>query len=285
VSLLALTTAYAALADGGLLQGPVFLLGEAHPRPRRVYSPEAAFLVGDILSDNEARGPGFGHDGVLNTPYPSSVKTGTSSNFKDNWCVGYTDRHVVGVWAGNFSAQPMTEVSGVTGAGQLWRKAMDILANRSQPKRPKPPRGLKALPVCPVSGLPAGPDCPSSVKEWFLTAFPIPPQCRHREMGEPRVVGQPPGFHLISPRPGEIYAYDPGLPPEQQRLRALAHGEPGVDELVWILNGRELGRTRIEGGGRASLFLPLERGPNRLEVLGLRAGLEPLRAGAAYSVK
>ncbi|MDR2340063.1 MAG: penicillin-binding protein 1C [Deltaproteobacteria bacterium] len=287
VSLLSLATAYAMLGDGGILAQPVYFPGQsADTLPKRALSQEAAFLVSDILADDLARGMGFGYDGILNTPYPSSVKTGTSSNFRDNWCIGYTDRYVVGVWAGNFAAQPMTKISGITGAGQLWRKAMDLLAERAEPKAPIAPSGIRSIPVCPVSGLPAGPDCPTSVREWFLAKFPIPAECDHLHLSEMRVLGASLEFGLISPLPREIYAYDPGLPPEQQRLRALAQSVPEVTELVWILNGRELARTKTQGYGRSSFFLPLEKGGNRLELIGIRGGEEaPLKASASYSVK
>jgi penicillin-binding protein 1C len=334
VSLHSLAAAYGALARGGVLSQPVFILPEvgaaggagakaaagkagdgakaaaggeggqagngagagtgsgkraasgAGAAPaRRVLSEEAAFLITDILGDPRARARGFGRSGVLDTPYPSAVKTGTSSNFRDNWCIGYTDKYVVGVWAGNFDARPMTRISGVTGAGQLWRRAMDILAERSPPQRPEPPPGVISVPICPVSGLPAGPDCPGAAWEWFLAKFPLPPQCEHSDMRSFPVLGEERAFRLISPMAREIYAWDPGLPPERQQLRALAQSVPEVSEIVWYLNGEELARARTEGYSRASLALPLERGAHLLEVVGLRDNGEPLRDQARYSVR
>ncbi|MDR2404875.1 MAG: penicillin-binding protein 1C [Deltaproteobacteria bacterium] len=291
VNLLSLTTAYAMLADGGVLAPPIYFLKPLSPKSdfpfkkKNVLSPTAAFVVSDILADDQARKLGFGYNGILNTPYPSSVKTGTSSNFRDNWCVGYTDKYVVGVWAGNFAAQPMTRISGVTGAGQLWREAMDILTKDSPPKPLKVPKGVKAVAICPISGLPAGPDCPNTLMEYFLEKIPLPPSCDHHKMQDLLVLGEQPGFRLLTPITREIYAYDPGLPPEQQRLRALTQSVPEVTELVWILNGHELERTKTQGYSRRSIFLPLEKGANQLQVLGLREFGEPLRTEARYSVK
>jgi penicillin-binding protein 1C len=292
VNLLSLTTAYTTLADSGILAPPKYFLGsdllsqkpQSFPR-NRFLSPEAAFLVSDILSDDRARQLGFGFNGVLNTPYPSSVKTGTSSNFRDNWCIGYTDKYVVGVWAGNFAAQPMTKISGVTGAGTLWRKSMDILAGRTPPKKITPPSGIKSIPVCPISGLPSGPFCPNTLNEYFLSKIPLPPQCDHNSMSEVPVLGVRRDFRILAPLPREIYAYDPGLPPEQQRLRALVQSVPGVSEVVWVLNGEELARTSTQGYNRASFFLPLVKGRNQLELMGLREDGEPLRAETSFTVK
>ena len=45
------------------------------------------------------------------------MKTGTSKEMRDNWCVGFSRRYTVGVWVGNFSGEPMRNVSGITGRG------------------------------------------------------------------------------------------------------------------------------------------------------------------------
>jgi penicillin-binding protein 1C len=119
VSLIDLLSAYAALFDQGIWKpSEIFMpppapgtAGASPSRPptaaRRVFSPEAAFLVRNVLSDDRARALGFGEGGILATPYPSAVKTGTSTNFKDNFCLGFTARYAVGVWAGNFQARPI----------------------------------------------------------------------------------------------------------------------------------------------------------------------------------
>ena len=71
---------------------------------RRVFPANAAFIVADMLSDRAARVPTFGLDNHLNTPFWSAVKTGTSKDMRDNWCVGFSDRYTVAVWVGNFEA-------------------------------------------------------------------------------------------------------------------------------------------------------------------------------------
>jgi len=282
-----LTLAYAALADGGLFRPEVILKEEVRPAPAEaVLSPEAAFLVTDILSDPLARLTGFGEGRTLAPPYPAAVKTGTSRSFRDNWCLGYTTGFVVGVWAGDFRGRPMNGVSGVTGAGTIWRRVSDLLAEKIRPGEFSAPPGLVVREACPVSGLLAGPDCPNRKKEFFLAKFPPPETCPHLEPGEEaRVMGRPPGFGLVRPLNGEVYALDPGLNALAQNLKAQAHSDGEADELVWILNGRELKRQAAAGRGLFHCLVPLERGRARLEVRGLKAGEVVKTSAAVFTVR
>ncbi len=102
VRLLELTAAYGALANGGYRVDPVYILEvrdkDGHvlyewQQPQYetpVIDPRVAFLITDILSDNEARIPSFGPGSPLNIGRPAAAKTGTTTNFRDNWTMGYT---------------------------------------------------------------------------------------------------------------------------------------------------------------------------------------------------
>ncbi|MBF0530963.1 MAG: transglycosylase domain-containing protein, partial [Deltaproteobacteria bacterium] len=160
VSLLELTNAYATLASGGVSRPPVMLFGQTVGDEHRAFSAPAAYLVTDILGDDAARATGFGRDSLLALPFPAAAKTGTSKNFRDNWTVGYTSSVVVGVWAGNFDARPMGRVSGITGAGPLWRQVMRLCAAYYPPEPFNRPEGLAELAVCPETGLRATEACP-----------------------------------------------------------------------------------------------------------------------------
>jgi len=95
-----------------------------------VITPEIAYLLTDVLSDNNARTPAFGANSLLKIPgYTVAVKTGTSDNKRDNWTFGYTPEYVVGVWVGNNNNSPMDPrlTSGVTGAAPIWNKIMTYL--------------------------------------------------------------------------------------------------------------------------------------------------------------
>src|SRR5208282_3908957 len=131
VTLWDLVGAYRTLANGGIATPLSLAVGNALPSaPRRIYSREAAFIVSDILADRAGRSETFGLENSLATRYWSAVKTGTSKDMRDNWCIGYTDKFTVGVWVGNSSGAPMRDVTGITGAAPTWLSVMNYLHDR-----------------------------------------------------------------------------------------------------------------------------------------------------------
>lgn len=176
--LVELTGAYAALANGGErrpssavlrvedARGRVVWRPRAAP-PMRVFSPDAAWLVTDILADNAARTPAFGPNSPLRVNRPAAAKTGTTSDFRDNLTVGYTPDLVVGVWVGNADNRSMKQVSGISGAAPIWHDVIeDALTGR--PPRPfaRPP-GLVQVEVCLPSGMKPTDTCARRRLEWF----------------------------------------------------------------------------------------------------------------------
>jgi penicillin-binding protein 1C len=191
VTLFELVRAYAVLARGGLdrplrvasrIEGP----GTDGPRAARSFDPAPARrvmpraladLVADVLADHGARAGSFGEDSVLDFAYDVAAKTGTSKGYRDNWAVGFTRAVTVGAWVGNFDGRPMTNVSGITGAGPLFHALMDA-AMQGRPREAlaltaaheaAPAEGLAHVEVCALSGERAGPDCPHRVLEWRRT--------------------------------------------------------------------------------------------------------------------
>jgi penicillin-binding protein 1C len=125
VRLLELTNAYATLARGGRHLPPVLFPSKNHSPVLQVpFSATSFYLLADILSDPSARAPSFPPGGPLDLPFRCAVKTGTSSDFRDNWCIGYTPEFTIGVWAGNFENQPMKGISGIAGAAPVFHRAM-----------------------------------------------------------------------------------------------------------------------------------------------------------------
>ncbi len=132
VKLLELTQAYATLARSGVAIPPIlFRNDKPKPAPETLFSATDAYQIADILSDTTARAPSFPPGGPLDLPFRCAVKTGTSSDFRDNWCLGFTPEFTVGVWAGNFENQPMKGISGIAGAGPIFHRAM-LRLHRSQ---------------------------------------------------------------------------------------------------------------------------------------------------------
>jgi penicillin-binding protein 1C len=176
--LLELTGAFAALANGGE-RPPVTavlrvedatgrVLWRPEPgRPVRVFSPQAAWLVTDILSDNEARAPSFGPNSPLRANRPAAAKTGTTSDFRDNWTVGYTPDLVVGVWVGNADNRSMRDVSGITGAAPIWHDIVEDALTGRPPRRFVRPVGLVQAEVCLPSGMKPAQYCARRRMEWF----------------------------------------------------------------------------------------------------------------------
>ena len=278
VSLLELATAYATLASGGLYRPPVYVMGQSKSKVsdgQPVFSPQAAYLVTDILSDDAARATGFGRDSVLSLPFPCAAKTGTSKNFRDNWTVGYTSSVVVAVWAGNFDSRPMGHVSGISGAGPLWRKVMRLVEAYYPAEEFKRPRGITEVQVCPESGLRATSYCPNRKTEIFIKGHEPEGYClRHQPwQAEPEPAkGRPAGLAILSPRTGEIYLYDPGIETGFQNLSLKAQSTPDLDWLVWYINGKEVCRQPAQQKEEPEIFTPLKRGVLKIRLEGLADG-------------
>jgi len=124
-----------------------------------VLSPESAYLISDILSDNEARTPAFGPNSDLQLSFQAAVKTGTTNDYRDNWTVGYTPDLVAGVWVGNADFTPMERTTGLTGAAPIWKVFMETaLAGRATPFAR--PTTIVERAVCSVSGAEPSEFCP-----------------------------------------------------------------------------------------------------------------------------
>lgn len=163
VTLLQLAHAYSTLARGGELSPLHTHLPHAQPEPQRVLDARHCYQIAHILSDAAARTPTFGEAPHLNFPFPCAVKTGTSSNYRDNWCVGFTAEYTVGVWVGNFDNSPMRNISGVSGAGPIFHRVMSLLyENEQQAGFPTRPEGLQEVQIDSRSGTPATPSTPKA---------------------------------------------------------------------------------------------------------------------------
>lgn len=148
VRLLELTNAYATLARYGRQLPPVLFPTDNPPTESRLpFSATSFFLIADILSDSTARAPAFPVGGPLDLPFRCAVKTGTSSDFRDNWCIGFTPEFTIGVWAGNFESQPMKGISGVTGAAPIFHRAMVRIHRDTPPTWPAPPSDLTKVTI------------------------------------------------------------------------------------------------------------------------------------------
>lgn len=195
---------------------------------RRVYGGRAAAAVAAILADREARSLTFGLESPLATPFWSAVKTGTSSDMRDNWAVGFSRRHTVGVWVGNASGAPMRNVSGVTGAAPVWAEVMTWLQSARS--------GTDEHPAPRADTVDAAAD--------DVAAAAAPAALAPR---------------IVAPVSGTRLAVDPDAPPARRRVAFLAEGaRPGWR---WRLDGADL------GAAATTVLWPPVRGAHRLELV------------------
>ncbi len=180
VRLMELAAAYAAFPNNGVPVQPSLILEVQDKNGATLYQweppltaepvidPRVTYLITDILSDNDARLPSFGNHSALVIGRPAAAKTGTTTDFRDNWTLGYTPNLVVGVWVGNADNTPMVNVSGVSGAGPIWNEFMrEVLKGQPELSFERPP-GLVQAEVCAASGLLPTNLCPQRRLEWFI---------------------------------------------------------------------------------------------------------------------
>ncbi len=222
VSLAEQVAAYSALARGG--RWSPLRVQSAPARPGRpVMGAGAAWIVGDILADRAARATTFGLDSALSTRYWSAVKTGTSKDMRDNWCIGWTDRYTVGVWVGNFEGDAMRDVSGVSGAAPAWLQIMNALHAGVPSHQPPPPADLERRTVAFVPPIEA-----PRVETWLAgTARPLVELVGG---GAPRIAAPPNGV---------VIALDPDIPRAHQQVAIAVRGATAGLRLE--LDGRPLG--------------------------------------------
>jgi penicillin-binding protein 1C len=268
VTLLALTNAYRALANRGVYAAPILRAAQAPAaKPARVADAAAVYLVTDILADNNARVRTFGLANLLETRGFAAVKTGTSKDMRDNWCVGFTDRYTIGVWVGNASGEAMHSVSGISGAAPVWHALAVALQSDGLSRPPRPPAGVVRQRVAFDSRKEPARD------EVFLAGTERAVQKATAEVsGEAR-------FGITSPRDGSIFAIDPDIPPVAQRI--TFEGERGT----WLLDGKTLGTAErwrwAPWPGRHRLTLigrdrqPLQTVSFEVRGAGVKAGAKP----------
>ncbi len=236
VDLWSLTNAYRTLANGGRFGEARLLLGAATPSGQ-IIDPAAAFIVADILADRAARSLTFGLESPLATPFWSAVKTGTSKDMRDNWCVGFSPRYTVGVWVGNFDGRPMRGVSGVSGAAPVWLELMQAL-HATPDSRPAVPAGVVR-----------------QHGEWFVAG--TAPTTGHPVRAAAAEV------RIRYPAEGAILALDPDIPPAMQRVFFTVSGAADAE---WVLDGERLGEA-----GAALAWTPVA-GSHELQLSDIAGG-------------
>jgi penicillin-binding protein 1C len=266
VRLLELVNAYAALARLGEFKS-YHLLAADEPISapgRRIADAADAWLIADVLGDNAARTLAFGSESLLRFDFPVACKTGTSSDFRDNWAVGYTPEFTVGVWVGNFDGTPMSRVSGVSGAAPILHELFEHLHRRYSTSWFARPTNIVEAMIQPLTGHRVTGPRPGAVTEKFR-AGTLPPWETAADYDTEDRVRLPAEYRdwlasadnwlagravvdtasatplrLISPLPGTTFYLDPDLPDGGCWLTLSADGGT---HLVWTSDSLAIQRT------------------------------------------
>ncbi len=265
VSLFELVQAYSALPRHGVflplrvLSGPDFPPGES----TQVIDPAASAIIGDILSDPQARRLEFGEGHLLRFPVQTAVKTGTSTDHRDSWAVGFSERYTAGVWMGNLDRRPTRGVSGAIGPALVLRAIFAELDRNGETGPLSGWPGLQTVGICSVSGKLAGPGCPKVDEKFSPGTVPAELCAEHMaengeqgdEEGLPSPDLRPP--RLLQPTPGLQIALDPRVPVELRAFAFRISQKIDTSGVQWIVNGKLAGET---GKGEHRFLWPLSRG-------------------------
>jgi penicillin-binding protein 1C len=251
VRLVDLTNAFGVFANRGLHVSPVAILKitdasgsvieQWQPRPgERVLDEKVAYLITDVLSDNKARLATFGPNNILQIGRPAAVKTGTTTDYRDNWTVGYTPELVTGVWVGNADNTPMINISGVQGAGPIWHDFMRAaLTGKPESQFIQPP-GLIRVTVCAMSGLLPTDYCPLTRSELFIEGTqPTTPDMFYQPFRIDTATGlladdsTPPEriveqVFLVLPPEAQEWAREKGIPPPPGTGSSSVNGDQSL---------------------------------------------------------
>ncbi len=254
VSLYELARAYSALANRGQYKNLHFLMNDVASKGATIYTPETASIIGNILSDSKARALEFGSDSILNLPVRTAVKTGTSTDYRDAWTIGYNDRYTVGIWMGNLDRTPMKDVTGSTGPALAMRSIFNRLNKDRDTDTLYVSPALFQKDVCtrPVE------NCATRT-ELFVTE----PEEKPAPVKSAKI-------ELVRPTQGLMMAYDPRVPAGHQKFRFELAGLKTGEEVEWILNGKSLERS-----SSPRYLWPLEKGKQELAVIIHTNGQEP----------
>lgn len=251
ISLLELVNAYTVLANKGVYRPLKTIMDEERRehRPKPVFTPETASIIGNILSDPGARTLEFGQGSLLRFPVQTAIKTGTSSDYRDAWAMGYNDRFTVGVWVGNLDHQATFGVTGATGPALILRSVFAEL-NRNRKTRPLyvSPRLIKKE-VCRETGLLHDGECATTC-EWFAPGTepeirPLPQPVRKRP-------------YLQRPSHGLQLAMDPRIPDDHEAFRFQMANLPENASVDWYVDGKITATTTSR-----NFLWPLSKGSHR----------------------
>ncbi|NIS82459.1 MAG: hypothetical protein GTO14_20130 [Anaerolineales bacterium] len=251
---------------------------------RAVLSPQLAFLMADILSDEATRWPIYGQASVLEIGKPAGVQIGTIPGGSDNWTIGFTPSKVVGVWIGNLEGRPMQRVHALNGAAPIWHAAIRYSTRDAPRDGWSIPPGINSLEVCDPSGLLPTRYCPNIVREMFISGTEptmgdnlFQPFLVNKETGKLATLSTPlevveERVYMIPPPGAEAWADLEGIekpPTEYDTLFGTETVNPEVNiispESFEVLRGEVIVRGNARPEGLSFYRLQFGQGLNPLQ--------------------
>ena len=271
VSLLEMVNGYRSIVREGIWERERSVLnieGISNSNSKRVFSKEAAYIITNILSDNSSRIKSFGEDSPLNLPFPCASKTGTTKDFRDNWCIGFTKKFVVGIWVGNFNGSPMEGVAGISGAAPLFRDIMIELQRKAYPPKFEEPASLVHEKVCAKSGKIATAFCNDLIEELFISGTEPKESC---PLCSGHIYAMTVGddnekqIKILSPSDGDIYKIDPQVSYAAQGISFRVSEDETINEVIFKLDGKIIGQRKYP----FEYWWRPTPGEHKLEVIGV----------------
>ena len=258
--LLDMTHAYAGFANGGDQKAIAYeeeiktkydqVIYRNQQKSTRVISEEGAFLISNVLSDNQARAGMFGSSLNLTGGKKAAVKTGTTDDNRDAWTIGYTPNVTVGVWVGNNDNTQMSSGGGSL-AGPIWRSSMNNFVTQAGDPF-TPPGGIVQKDTCYGTGKLANTAGGNTYKEYFLSSalpdYGCNAQNRQREPEKPKEEEQD------TSKPVQTSVVVAGSPNGSAPVgtsvtfTATVSGNGATGTVTFTLDGATLGTAAVSGG-------------------------------------
>lgn len=231
VSLYELTQAYTVLARMGSFKELNYFDDKTYSS-KRVFSEDISSIIADIISDSVAREKEFGWNSILNFPYQTAVKTGTSSDYRDAWSMGYNDKYTVGIWFGNLDYSLMNKVTGSSGPAFVLRTVFNELnKNREVEKLYLSPYLVRKKICIDSSGLEE--DRCELKDELFLKDY------KHNI--KKMLVKD---IRLRKPTNGLLLAMDPRIPDEYEYFAFEVSNADNIKEVNWYIDDKFIAKTQ-----------------------------------------
>jgi penicillin-binding protein 1C len=226
VTLFEMAQAYATLANNGKFEPlKITFSSKQKEQEKQIYSVETASLIGNILSDPWARSLEFGHATVLNFPTQTAVKTGTSTDYRDAWAVGYNHKYAAVIWMGNVDYEPTDGITGSLGPSLALRGIFNELTKNSETKPLFLSPQLIAKDICinPEESL----NC-ATYTEYFL------PQFAEKIVEEVKSPNKK--IEIFRPTDHLEMAIDPRIPSNKQAFEMSVSGILESDKVEWKID-------------------------------------------------